>query len=125
MTIGLALYNFFSSFDLLAYHEASVPTDEDAPDFPYLTYGTVFDGFGNETAINASVWYRSESWVGANAKAQEIGKAIGMGGVILPCDGGAIWLKKGAPFAQPMDDDSDDMIKRIFFNLTVEFLTVD
>lgn len=125
MTIGLALYNFFSSFGLLAYHATSVPTDQDAPDFPYLTYGTVFDDFASEAPISASVWYRGESWAEPNAKAQQIGKAIGKGGVMLPCDGGALWLKKGNPFAQPMGDNNDDKIKRILFNLTVEFLTVD
>ena len=49
----------------------------------------------------------------------------GRGGILLPCDGGAIWLKRGTPFSQNMGDESDDMVKRKYLNLVVEFLTAN
>lgn len=123
MTKAAALYNFWSGFGLPAYEETSVPTGQDAPAFPYITYQVVTDGFGGDVALTASVWYRSESWLGINAKAEEIGENIGRGGRVIPCDGGAIWLKRGQPFAQSMGDDADNMIRRKYINLTAEFLT--
>ena len=75
--------------------------------------------------MSASLWYRSESWLEINAKADEISQAIGRGGILLPCDNGKIWIKRGAPFAQNMGDENDELIRRKYINITVEFLTAD
>lgn len=125
MTKEAALHAFYSSFGLKAYEENAVPTGEDAPDFPYLTYSVSSDSIGTDVALTASLWYRGTSWVQANAKAEEISRRIGRGGKILPCEGGAIWLRRGTPFAQSMGDESDDQIKRKYINITAEFLTAD
>ena len=120
-TKAAAIYQFWSGF-LTAYEENTVP--EDAV-FPYITYQFVEDSMGNEVAMSASVWYRGSSWLDANAKAQEISEQIGRGGVLLTCDGGKIWIKRGVPFAQNMGDESDDLIKRKYLNITAEFLTAN
>ena len=125
MTKEAALYNFWSMFGLPAYEENSVPTGEDGAEFPYITYQVVTDSFGNDVALNGSVWYRSTSWKEANAKAQEISEKISRGGITIACDGGIIWLRRGVPFAQSMGDESDDLIKRKYLNITAEFLTAD
>lgn len=125
MTKEAALYDFWSSFGLNAYEESSVPTGDDAPDFPYITYQVVTDNFGGEIQLTASVWYRSTSWVNLNAKVEVISQVIGRGGKIIPCDGGAIWIKRGQPFAQSMGDPSDIMIKRKYLTFSAEFLTAD
>lgn len=125
MTKEAALHAFYSSFGLKAYEENAVPTGEDAPDFPYLTYSVSSDSLGTDVTLTASLWYRGTSWVQANAKAEEISRRIGRGGKILSCDGGAIWLQRGTPFAQSMGDESDDQIKRKYINITAEFLTAD
>lgn len=122
MTKAAAIYKFWSSFDLTAYEENSVPTG--AP-FPYLTYQLITDSFGNSIPLTASLWYRSESWLEANAKAEEIAQSIGRSGKVIVCDGGAIWLKRGTPFAQSMGDSSDNLIKRKYLNITAEFFTAD
>lgn len=125
MTKAAALYKFYSSFGLPTYEENSV-YDDTPPDFPYLTYSVAIDGFSeNDVSLTCSLWYRSTSWVQANAKAEEISKAIGLGGVMLKCDGGYIWLKRGSPFSQSMSDPSDDMVKRKYINISAEFLTAD
>lgn len=125
MTKEAAIHAFYSSFGLKAYEENAVPTGDDAPDFPYLTYSVSSDSIGTDVALTASLWYRGTSWVQANAKAEEISRRIGRGGKILSCDGGAIWLRRGTPFAQSMGDESDDQIKRKYINITAEFLTAD
>ena len=122
MTKAAAIYQFWNSFGLTAYDENSVPDDAS---FPYITYQLVTDSFDREIPLTASIWYRSESWSGINAKADEISKKISRGGKIIPCDGGAIWLKRGQPFAQSMGDESDDLIKRKYLNITAEFMTAD
>lgn len=124
-TKAAALYDFWSSFVFPAYEENSVPTGDEAPFFPYITYSVATDSFGAEILLGASLWYRGSSWRDANAKAEEISDTIGGGGVFLKCKGGAIWLKRGTPFAQSMSDPEDSLIKRKILNVTAEFLTAD
>lgn len=122
MTKEAALYSFWSGFGLTAYEENTVPDDAA---FPYLTYQLVTDSFDHEVPVAASLWYRSESWTAINAKTEEISHTISRGGKIIFCDDGAIWLKRGQPFAQNMGDESDDLIKRKYLNVTAEFITAD
>ena len=122
MTKAAAIYQFWNSFGLTAYEENSVPDDAA---FPYITYQLVTDSFDREIQLTASIWYRSESWAGINAKTEEISQKISRGGRVISCDGGAIWLKRGQPFAQNMGDESDDLIKRKYLNITAEFMTAD
>ena len=129
MTKEQALYNFWNSFGLQALEENSVPTGEEAPKFPYITYQVVIDSFDNQVQLTASLWDRDKSGYSAllenSKKAEEISQIIGRGGVFLDCDGGKIWLKRGTPFAQNMGDESDNLIKRKYLNITAEFLTAD
>ena len=122
MTKAAAIYQFWNSFGLIAYEENSVPDDAA---FPYITYQLVTDSFDREIPLTASLWYRSESWTGINAKTEEISQKISRGGKIVSFDGGAIWLKRGRPFAQNMGDESDNLIKRKYLNITAEFMSVD
>ena len=122
MTKAAAIYQFWSSFGLTAYEENTVPTDAA---FPYITYQLVTDSFDREVSATASLWYRSESCTAINAKTEEISQKISRGGKIISCDGGAIWLKRGQPFAQNMGDESDNLIKRKYLNITAEFMTAD
>ena len=122
MTKAAAIYQFWNSFGLTAYAETTGPGDAA---FPYITYQLVTDSFDREIPLTASLWYRSESWTGINAKVEEISQKISRGGKIISCDGGAVWLKRGQPFAQNMGDESDDLIKRKYINITAEFMTSD
>ena len=122
MTKAAAIYQFWNSFGLTAYEENTVPDDAI---FPYITYQLVTDSFDREIPLTASLWYRSEIWTAINDKTEEISQKISRGGKIISCDGGAIWLKRGQPFAQNMGDESDDLIKRKYINITAEFMTAD
>ena len=122
MTKAAAIHQFWNSFGLTAYEENSVPDDAA---FPYITYQLATDSFDREVPTTTFLWYRSESWTGINTKTEEISQRISRGGKIISCDGGAIWLKRGQPFAQSMVDESDDLIKRKYLNITAEFMTAD
>ena len=123
MTKAAALQTFFSSFDLPAYVATNVPEDAE---FPRLTYSPVFGSLtGGSVSIDVNLWFRSESEREANAKAQELFKRIGEGGVTLPCDDGVIWINRDSPFCQNLADPDDSMIKRRYILLTAQYLTID
>lgn len=113
-----AIHTFWNGFGLLAYEENTVPEDAE---LPYITYQLVTDSFENEVPISGSLWYRSESWAEINAKTNEIAEEL-YNGVLIECDTGIIWLKRGVPFAQNMSD-TDDTIRRKYLNLIAEYLT--
>ena len=121
MTKAAAIYQFWGTF-LTPYEENTVPENAS---FPYITYQLVTDSFDTDVQMTASIWYRGSSWTQANAKAEEISNYIGRGGVFINCDGGKIWIKRGTPFAQNMGDESDNLIKRKYLNITAEFFTAN
>jgi len=114
------LHAFWSSFGLKAYDETSVP---DNAQLPYITYEASSDEFGNKIAQTASLWYRSSSWADITEKEEQIAEFIGRGGVMVAYEGGSMWIQKAVPWAQRMDDPSDEMIRRIVLNVTIEFLS--
>lgn len=122
MTKAAAIYQFWSSFGLTAYEENTVPEDAS---YPYITYELVTDSFGNQVALSASIWMRDSSWKLINFITDCISREIGRGGKMLAYDGGALWLKRGTPFAQNMGDESDDLVKRKYLNITAEFISED
>ena len=122
MTKGAALQAFFSQF-MDAYAASSVPEDVT---FPYLTYELITSALdGGEVGLTVNLWFYTTSEAVPNAKAQELSDAIGYGGVTLPCDGGFIWLKRGSPWCQNLQDDTDPNIKRRYINVTAEYLTLN
>lgn len=115
----MSLHSFWSSFGLKAYDENSVP---DNAQLPYLTYESSSDDFGNTLAQTASLWYRSSSWSDITSKEQEIADFITRGGRMIAYDGGSMWIQKASPWAQRLSEPSDEMIRRIVLNITIEFL---
>lgn len=120
-----ALHSFYASFGLKAYEENTVPSGENAPDYPYLTYNVVTDSFGKDVPLSLSLWYRETSLKNINAKVEEISAKIGTTGVFIKSDDGGIWLRRGTPFAQNMSDPEDSMIIRKYINLVAEYITND
>ena len=115
-----ALHNFWSGFGLPAYDENSVP--EDAA-MPRITYSVSTDSIDNVLLLSGSLWYHSTSWEDISKKAEEIAQAlVTMNPPAIEIDNGRLYLYKGAPFAQRMED-PDDSIRRIYLNLEAEFLT--
>lgn len=116
-----ALYNFWSGFGLPAYEENSVP---DNAEMPYITYEVQAGNFySNSVPLTASLWYYSPLWVGISQKAEEIQKTIGIGGYMLSCDSGCLWIKQRHPFIQNVADTTNDKVKRIILSVSVDFIT--
>lgn len=113
-----AYHAFWAQF-APAYDETSVP---DGAGFPRITYEGVSDDFGEQIASSASIWTRSSSWSEAETLKKQIEQKITRGGIMKATDGGAIWIKRGNPFAQRLGDPSDDLIRRIVLNLELEFI---
>lgn len=114
-----SLVAFWAGFGLPAYEENTVPDDAQ---LPYLTYEISSDQFGTTLMQSASLWYRSSSWAEVTTKEQEIAEFITRGGRMIAYDGGSIWIQKDTPWAQRMNEPSDDMIRRIVLSVVVEFL---
>lgn len=122
MTKEQALHKFFNKFGITGYRNTSVPDDAI---LPYLTYTCPVSSIGEDpVSITVHTYHYTDSEAIPDAKAEEIRKAIGIGGVVLYCDGGAIWLKWGSPWCQSLVDDTDKNIKRRYINITAEFLTI-
>ena len=117
-----ALQNFWAQFPP-AYDENSVPPINEM-EFPYLTYETAADNYGNTLALSASLWYFSHIWTGITQKAEEIANTIA-NGYIMPIDGGGMLITRRSPFAQRMSEPSDETIRRIMIQINVEFLTIN
>lgn len=118
MTKEEALYRFFSSFGITAYPSNGVPTDTT---FPWLTYSTPI-GYDGDVSAEVNLWYHTESEATPNKKANQIAEAIGMGGVLVKYDDGAIWIKRDNPFIQSLTDENDPAIKRRQLNIIYEYL---
>lgn len=129
MTPEAAIYSFFNGFGIPAYASTSVP-DQDSDmwhGFPYMSYTLVTGEWDdNEVSMTVDVWYKTESEAEPNAKVREIYLAIGRGGVMLPCDNGAVWVKRGSPWSQVVpSEEADDMIKRRYVNISIEYLLTE
>lgn len=116
MTQAAAIYEFLNSFGIPAYPTTSVP---EKTVMPYITYDLVLGSWGDgEQDLAVDVWYRTESEAEPNAKVTEMSKALS-GGKQIECDGGSIWIKKGQPWCQAVNDD-DNSVKRRLVNMVVE-----
>lgn len=113
-----AIHSFWSQF-ATAYDENTVP--EDAV-YPRITYEVITDNFGVQNVLTASIWDRSTSWKSVTDILHRIESQLTYGGQTVHCDGGMVWVQRGVPFAQRMND-PDDSLRRIVLNIETEFIT--
>lgn len=115
-----ALAAWLGGFGMPAYSAQAVPEGTEPP---YITFTPVSGAWGDgEQAVTVEIWRRTESEVEANADAESVGRALGLGGVMLPCDGGGLWVRRGAPFWQAADS-GEPGVKRRYINLSIENIT--
>lgn len=120
MNKAQALHMFWSSFNIPAYDESTVPDDAV---MPYITYSVLTDSLGQALPLSATIWYQTNSWEQIQLKAEEIARRIGENGyVIMKLDNGYIWMTKGTPFAQRVPSEDRD-VRQMYINVTAEFLT--
>lgn len=119
MTADKALYRFFSGFGVPAYPDTAVPDDTV---MPYLTYSVALSGWEDSPApLTVKLWYHTESEAAPTEKAGEIIRAIGLGGVQLPCQGGSVWLTMGQPQCVSFAHESDHFIKGRQLNVSAVY----
>ena len=122
MTKEQALHNFFNRFGIVGYRNTSVPDDVI---FPFLTYDTPISSWEEDpVSITVNLYFYSDSEANPDAVVELIRKEIGMGGILLYCDGGSIWLKWGVPWCQSLVDETNRTIKRRYINITAEYFTL-
>lgn len=117
-----AIQAFWSSFNLPAYDENTVP---ESAVMPYITYEASTANIGKPLYLTAQLFYNTRSWADISKKAAEIGSYIGYGHRIIKVDGGYVYISQGSPFAQRMSEDSNGDIRRIILNIAVEYFTAD
>jgi hypothetical protein len=116
-----ALQNFWESFGIPAYEQTTVP---ESATMPYITYSVSTDSLDNVVNMYASIWYHSTSWKDISEKTEQIARYIvGMNPPSIKFDGGRLYIAKGTPFAQRMEDPNDDMIRRMYLNIQAEYLS--
>lgn len=118
MNAEQAIHSFWSSFNLIAYDQNSVPDDAQ---LPYITYSLSVDTFNNTVLNTINIWYRSTSWINVTNKAKEIINTITDGGISIPTDNGMIRMNLGNPIYNRMGDE-DKNIKRIRINIETEYI---
>ena len=124
MTKDRALFEWFQQFGMPFYPVTALPPAKEIT-FPYGTYEPVFGYNGDITYPTVNIYYLTESEVTPNNKAAEIGEVIGMGGTLVKCDEGLMWIKRGSPFVQGINDPDNSNIKRRLISIAIEFLTTN
>lgn len=110
--LAKSYYNLFNSFGITGYLEGSVPT---GASFPYLTYNLSNVSNFEENLIQVKLYSKSSSLVEISSIIDRIENYIGEG-VKFDFDNNIIWLYKGSPFAQLVNDE-DSSIKSALINI--------
>lgn len=127
-----AYNSFWSGFGVLAFEENSVPDETVIQElieggaaesrYPYITYQVLTDDLGHPIYPTASIYDRSTSWQKADTLANTIAARIQQMNTIK-LDDGRMFITRGSPFSQHMDEEGDKAIRRVVLNLAVEFFT--
>lgn len=119
MTKPQAIFMFMNSFGVDAYPLTAVPDDQT---FPFIAYEGNLGNTGDQISIAVQLWMHTDSEALLNDKAEEISKAIGLGGKLIHCDDGAIWIKRGNPWSIPITHQTDNSTKGRSLNMEIEFI---
>lgn len=120
-----AVHAFWSGFGIAARDETSVFGNAmERFGGHYITYSSPTGSEGDKIPISGSLWFKDDDWTAITEKCNEIAAKIGRDGMRIPYDGGILWIVRGVPFSTRMHDD-DDTIRRIYLNLTAEYISAN
>lgn len=112
---------FWNSFSWDAYDEYSVPDDVK---YPYITYSAATGDLDTPVTLYANLYDRSPSWERVSLKALEIeDRLTTMVPSAIQFDHGRLYLTKGSPFSQRMEEPNDEQVRRVYLNITAEFFS--
>lgn len=120
-----ALQKYWSSFSdngtpIPAFNELSVPPTQKGK-YKYITYQPAIGSLDGIMTLSGSLWDRGTSWgpiyeTFASMEPNLIKE--------IPFDGGILKIRTpNATKAQPMDEPSDDLVKRLVITIEAEFLS--
>lgn len=102
-----------------AYAAGNVPTGAVSPYFAIeWAEGAFNDG---DVSVLVNLWAKTDSEAALNAIVSEISKSLGPGCKLIPCEGGAMLIKRGSPFAQSIE--ADGGWRRRYINIDIESIT--
>ena len=110
--LATELYQLWSSFDIPAYPEYSVPSNAE---MPYITYTLPLGDFKDQTTHQIRLWYKDTSLVDINSKSDEIIAKIGSGMFLKTFS-----IFKGQPLSQ-LQSSEDINLKIIYMNFILDF----
>lgn len=120
-----ALHQFWSSFGWPARDENTVPDDAMTRyGGHYITYNVATGSLDDVVPLEGNLWAKDTSWTAIVQKKEEIARAISRGGILIPYDGGRVWICRGDPFSTRLGDD-DETIRRLRLNIMAEFQSAD
>lgn len=101
-SINRALNAFFNGFGIPGYLEDNIPP---GAELPYLTYQpTIPSGWNESGTFHARLWYPSAKGRTPILQTEDKISAALADGLTIECEGGAILLRKGSPWGQPLDN---------------------
>lgn len=104
---------------LPCFVEGDVPTGQL---MPYATHRIPTGSWGDSNSVEVDVWCEHGHAEEADGYCAALREALTLGGVMVPCDGGAVLLTRGTPFSQPMPD---ERAERRYVNVDIEYMTSD
>lgn len=120
MTKNEALYAWFNDF--MDFYRASAVPDDVV--FPYGTYEYVSGSWEDGVvSVTVNLWFYTDSEAIPDKKEMELSGKIGPGGVLVPCEGGYIWIMRGSPWCRSLAHADNSSIKRRYINIDLRFLT--
>ena len=119
-----ALYTFFSSFNIPAFEENSVPTGADKPNYPYIVYEVSQGGCNadNDVALSFSIIDKSDSFVPSYQLLDTMAETIG-DGKIYELDNGYMKILQGTPWGQTQREPNDNTVRRLYSIIMVTYYT--
>lgn len=113
-----ALDTYWNGYGMQAYNELTVP---DNAAMPYITYQAAVGSLDGPMRLSGSLYWRGNSWAWGMQKATAMLKAMDRE---IKVDGGYVKFRLPQGFqAQPQTEPSDEQVRRIIFQVDVEFLT--
>lgn len=119
-----AIYDFFSSFNIPAYEENSVPTGSEAPAYPYIIYEMNQGGFdaNEDNALSFTIVDKLDSFVPSYELMDTIAEVIG-DGKVYELDNGYLKIRQGSPWAQNQREPNDNTVRRLYSIIMVTYYT--
>ena len=128
MDVEQAINQFWNSFGVIAFDEATTPDENqfkimEISPYPRITYTVSLNDFGIPTSLRTSLWDKKTSFKRLDQLTNEIKNRLKYNGESIPYDNGMMWIKMGTPFSSHMTD-PDDSIRHVVINTEIEYLEV-